>query len=208
MTSSPAATASASAPGKDLLFQTITATEWGQVTGLEPHASYFIIRRPTKELTREKSEEFVSDFRAFLHTRREETEKQVRELNEKYGTTARARASELREQLEKRFDELTREFEQRVEKLESELSERADRLFQKGRQGDDAKPASGQGPETPGEMPHGEDAAPGPAPASASAGAGASPATEHASAAGPASDNGDAEGKASGAGRKKGARKD
>lgn len=147
---------------KEPLFHAATANEWGQVTGLEPHAHYFVIRKPTKELTREKSQQFVSDLQAFLHQQRETTEKRVRELDERYGATAKAKAQELREQLEKRFEELTREFETRVEKLEHELGEKAERIFQK------AKPQhDGNGPtaETPGEMPTGDDHAPGPAPA-------------------------------------------
>jgi len=147
-------TATASTP-KEILFQAATANEWGQITGLEPNAAYFVVRKPTKELTREKSEELVADLRAFVQQRREVTEKQVRELNDKYGSQARQKAHELREQLEKRFDELTKEFEQRVEKIEAELGERADRLFHKNKT--DGAGASAQG-ETPGEMPRGDDA--------------------------------------------------
>lgn len=155
------ATASTTAaPSKDALFQAVNANEWGQITGLEPNAAYFVVRRPTKELTREKSEEFVAELRTFLHQRREMTEKQVRELNEKYGATAKAKAQELREQLERRFDELTKEFEARVEKLEHELGERADRILAKARPHDGAAATGAPSPaatETPGEMPHGED---------------------------------------------------
>ena len=148
---------------KDNLFQAVTANEWGQVAGLEPHGNYFVIRRPTKELTKEKSQQFMSDVLAFLHQQRELTEKQAREFNEKYGAPAKARAQDLREKVEKRFDELTREFETRVEKLEHELGERADRIFakakpQNGNGGNEDANASSQADETPGEMPRGDDA--------------------------------------------------
>ena len=153
-------TATAATPQKEVLFQTVSANEWGQITGLEPGASYFVIRRPTKALTQEKRQQFVSDVTAFLHQQKEITEKQMRELNDKYGAPAKAKALEVREQLERRFDELTREFEARVEKLEHELGERADRILQKTRPATGA-PGNGSGhvAETPGEMPTGESVA-------------------------------------------------
>lgn len=158
-------TSSASTANKDHFFQTVTANEWGQVTGLEPHGQYVLLRRPTKELTKERSQQFMADVTAFLQQQRELTEKQARDLNEKYGAPAKAKAMEVREKVEKRFDELTKEFESRVEKLEHELGERADRIFAKakpqganGGNAGETSPASsstGGHAETPGEMPSG-----------------------------------------------------
>jgi hypothetical protein len=159
-------TSTASTANKDHFFQTVTANEWGQITGLEPNAHYVLLRRPTKEMTKEKSQQFMADVTSFLQQQRELTEKQARDLNEKYGAPAKAKAMEVREKVEKRFDELTKEFESRVEKLEHELGERADRIFAKtkpqGANGGATTPdASGPSPstesraETPGEMPSG-----------------------------------------------------
>ena len=141
--STSASTAASTTANKDLIFQTVAANEWGQITGLEPNTHYVLLRRPTREMTKEKSQQFMSDVTAFLHQQRELTEKQAKELNEKYGVPAKAKAMEVREKVEKRFDELTKEFETRVEKLEHELGERADRIFQK------AKPAGANGGASP-----------------------------------------------------------
>lgn len=138
-------------------FQVLTANEWGQVTNLEANAQYFVIRKPTREMTKEKSREFVEDVKAFLHEHKVLTDQQIKEINERYAEPAKAKALQVRETVEKRFDEITKEFETRVEKLEAELGERADRLFRP------AKPATGTGNETPGEMPTGESHAAEPA---------------------------------------------
>ena len=114
--------------------------EWGQITDLEKNATYFVIRKPTKELTQQKSKEFVSDVRAFLHEHRVLTEKQFEEINTRYGEPAKARAKELRETMEKKFDEISKEFEARVEELERRFVPKKDA-------------ANG---ETPGEMPRGD----------------------------------------------------
>src|SRR5438874_13518230 len=91
--------------------------EWGQITGLEAKAPYFVIRKPTPEYTRERSKELIDQARAFLHEHRVLTEQQMKELSEKYGEPAKARVNELRSVLEKRFDEISKEIEQRVAKL-------------------------------------------------------------------------------------------
>jgi DNA anti-recombination protein RmuC len=126
--------------------------EWGQLTDLDKNATYFVIRKPTRELTQQKSREFVDDVRSFLHEHRVLSEKQFDELNTRYGEPAKAKAKELRETMEKKFDEIAKEFETRVEQIESEY---------KARFGRDAKTpkessASGAPGETPGEMPTGE----------------------------------------------------
>ena len=121
------------------------ANEWGQISDLEKNATYFVIRKPTRELTQQKSKEFVEDVRAFLHEHRVLSEKQYNELNTRYGEPAKAKAKELREMMEKRFDEIAKEFEARVEQIESEYKTRF------GAKGN--KDAS-----TPGEIPTGESA--------------------------------------------------
>lgn len=121
--------------------------EWGQITDLEKNATYFVIRKPTRELTQQKSKEFVEDVRAFLHEHRVLSEKQFEEINNRYGEPAKAKAKELRETMEKKFDEISKEFETRVEQLENEYKAR----FGKGKDEKDAAPG-----ETPGEMPTGE----------------------------------------------------
>lgn len=121
--------------------------EWGQIGDLEKNATYFVIRKPTRELTQQKSREFVEDVRAFLHEHRVLSEKQYSELNARYGEPAKAKAKELREMMEKRFDEISKEFEARVEQLENEYKTRFG-----GAKNRDAS--------TPGEIPTGESAAP------------------------------------------------
>lgn len=125
--------------------------EWGQITGLEAKAPYFVIRKPTPEYTRERSKEMVEQARAFLHEHRVLTEQQMKELNEKYGEPAKARVQEMRTVLEKRFDEISKEIETRVAKLESELNDRGFLNTKKH----DATPTTGGAGETPGEMPTG-----------------------------------------------------
>lgn len=138
-------TASHNAPAKknDLVLVRDT-NEWGQITDLEKNATYFVIRKPTRELTQQKSKEFVEDVRAFLHEHRVLSEKQYNELNTRYGEPAKAKAKELREMMEKRFDEISKEFEARVEQLENEYKTRFG-----------GKKAEGS---TPGEIPTGESA--------------------------------------------------
>lgn len=127
--------------------------EWGQITDLEKNATYFVIRKPTKELTQQKSKEFVEDVKSFLHEHRVLTDKQFEELNNRYGEPAKQKAKELRETMEKKFDEISKEFESRVEQLENEYKTRFGKKT-------DAAPATGT-VETPGEMPRGEtEAAP------------------------------------------------
>jgi hypothetical protein len=129
-------------PAREIV-RTAAANEWGQISGLEANAPYFVIRKPTPDFTREKSRELLSEARAFLHEHRVLTEQQMRELNEKYGEPAKARINEVRTTLEKRFDEIAREIETRVEKLEDDLHERGI-LRTRG---------AGSTGETPGEMP-------------------------------------------------------
>lgn len=124
--------------------------EWGQITDLDKNAQYFVIRKPTREMTREMRTQFVTDVRSFLHEHRVLSEKQMEELNTRYGEPAKAKAKELRETMEKKFDEIAKEFEVRVEQLENELNTRFGRKTEGG-----ATPSAG---ETPGEMPHGEHA--------------------------------------------------
>lgn len=126
------------------------ANEWGQVTGLEPHATYFVMRKPTADLTKEKSKEMLEEVKAFLHEHRVLTEQQMNELNTRYGEPAKARVNEIRSTLERRFDEISREIEVRIEKLETDLN---DRGFLR------TKPQpEGATSETPGEMPTGNGA--------------------------------------------------
>lgn len=143
----------ASAPAKTAV-HAAQANEWGQITGLDPNATYFVVRKPTAEYTRERSREIVHEMRGFLHEQRLLTEKQMQELNEKYGAPAKAKAKEIRETLEKRFDEIAKEVEARVSRLEGEISERAPQVFRKGAKAAD----DGVRAETPGEMPMGEGA--------------------------------------------------
>jgi len=134
---------------KEQLVLVKDTNEWGQLTDLEKNATYFVIRKPTRELTQQKSKEFVDDVRAFLHEHRVLSEKQFEELNTRYGEPAKARAKELRETMEKKFDELAKEFETRVEQLETEYKTRF------GNKKGETTTRSG---ETPGEMPTGESA--------------------------------------------------
>lgn len=120
------------------------ANEWGQISDLEKNATYFVIRKPTRELTQQKSKEFVEDVRAFLHEHRVLSDQQFNELNARYGEPAKAKAKELRETMEKKFDEISKEFEARVEQLENEYKTRF------GSKGRDSS--------TPGEIPTGESA--------------------------------------------------
>lgn len=141
-------TATHNAPKKNELVLVKESNEWGQISDLEKNTTYFVIRKPTRELTQQKSKEFVEDVRAFLHEHRVLTEQQYNELNQRYGEPAKQKAKELREMMEKRFDEVAKEFEARVEQLENEYKTR----FGKKEGG------SSGGPETPGEMPTGESA--------------------------------------------------
>jgi hypothetical protein len=121
---STAANATPAQERKSEIVFAATANEWGQITGLDPQATYFVVRKPTAELTREKSRELVEEVKAFLHEHRVLTEQQMNELNQRYGEPARARVNEVRSTLEKRFDEISREIETRLQKLEGDLNER------------------------------------------------------------------------------------
>lgn len=121
--------------------------EWGQITDLDKHAQYFVIRKPTREMTREMRHQFVTDVRSFLHEHRVLSEKQMEELNARYGEPAKAKAKEIRETMERKFDEIAKEFETRVEQLETELNTRFGR-----------KEGASSSTETPGEMPRGDAA--------------------------------------------------
>lgn len=134
-------TAQHNAPKTNDLVLVRDTNEWGQITELEKNATYFVIRKPTKELTQQKSREFVEDVKSFLHEHRVLSEKQYNELNARYGEPAKAKAKELRETMEKKFDEISKEFEARVEQLENEYKTR----FGKSKDGS-----------TPGEIPTGE----------------------------------------------------
>lgn len=116
--------------------------EWGQITDLDKNATYFVIRKPTRELTQQKSKEFVEDVKAFLHEHRVLTEKQFNELNSRYGEPAMHKAKELRDTMEKKFDEISKEFEARVEEIEKRFVPKKAETTSAG--------------ETPGEMPRGE----------------------------------------------------
>lgn len=146
-------TATHNAPKKNDLVLVRDTNEWGQITDLDKNATYFVIRKPTRELTQQRSREFVEDVKAFLHEHRVLTEKQFEEINTRYGEPARARAKEMRETMEKKFDELAKEFEARVEQLETEYKTR----FGNAKGAKEAKNAKeGVAPETPGEMPRGD----------------------------------------------------
>lgn len=135
---------------KTPLWTAAEANELGQISGLEAHATYFVVRKPTQELTKERSRELVEEVRGFVHEQRVLAERQVKELQDKYGEPAKARAMELRTTLEKRFDELAKEIESRIEKIETDLGERG--ILK-------AKKVEGHGLETPGEMPTGGNGA-------------------------------------------------
>lgn len=135
-------------PKKEQLVLVRDTNEWGQITELEKNATYFVIRKPTRELTQQRSKEFVEDVKSFLHEHRVLTEKQFEEINTRYGEPAKVRAKELRETMEKKFDELAKEFEARVEQIEKEYQTRF------GKKGETA--ATTTSGETPGEMPTGE----------------------------------------------------
>lgn len=132
------------------LVQATETNEWGQITGLEPKTTYFVIRRPSVELTRERSRELVGDVKTFLQEQRTVTEKQVQELHERYGQPAKAKAQELRATLEQRFDTVAKEVEQRFGDLETKLGDRAPGFIKR-------KEAASEHGETPGEMPTGEN---------------------------------------------------
>lgn len=129
----------------------MTADASGSITGLEANVTYFVVRKPTPEYTREQTRRMVEDVRHFLHEQRVLAERQMKEFNDKYGETARGRVQEIRGTLEKRFDEIAKELETRIEKIESDLT---DRGILKRKDGEaNAHPhAAG---ETPGEMPTG-----------------------------------------------------
>ena len=162
------ATATHDTTQKSRMMKAVQANEWGQITDLEAHQTYYVMRKPSRDvLSKDRANAILEDFRAFLQDQRLVTEKQVQQFQEKYGEPAKAKAKELRQTLEKRFDEIAKEVEARVGKLEEELQARAPQVSQalkrrgSERQGEDAapggeaRPAAG-GAETPGEMPTGE----------------------------------------------------
>jgi len=153
----PTATAAKKTPTPADMIHQAEANEWGQVTGLEPHAQYFVLRRPTAQMTREMSNQMVEDLKAFVAQQREAAEKQVASLNETVLPKALEAAQAAREAFEKRMDQLTKEFESRVEKLESELGERAPKFLR--REKEDTSPVASS-PATqgaPGELPLGDN---------------------------------------------------
>lgn len=151
MTSTTSTTNPAATDRKTELVFAADANEWGQIAGLEPHASYFVMRKPTTELTKEKSKEMLEEVKAFLHEHRVLSEQQMNELNARYGEPAKQRVNEIRTTLEKRFDDISREIETRIEKLETELN---DRGILRTKQPTPSA-ATARATETPGEMPQG-----------------------------------------------------
>lgn len=136
---------------RQTLMKAVDTNEWGQITGLEPHAAYFVMRRPTVEETKERSRQLVHDAKSFLTDQKILTEKQVQDFQEKYGEPAKVKAKELRHTIERRFDELAKEVETRIGQIEKELNERTPAALKK-RKGDDAGSTTSKA-ETPGEMP-------------------------------------------------------
>lgn len=139
----------------DLVHQA-EANEWGQIVNLEPHAQYFVIRRPTAQVTREMSNQMLDDLKAFVAAQREVAEKQVAEINEKVLPKAYDTVQQVREQVEKRVDMITKEFEARVERLEAQLGDRAP-SFLRREKAEGAPPAEPPMGSAPGEMPMGND---------------------------------------------------
>ena len=129
----------------------LTADGMGSITGLEANVTYFVVRKPTPEYTRDQTRRMVEDVRHFLHEQRVLAERQMKELNDKYGETARGRVQDIRSTLEKRFDEIAKELETRIEKIEHDLSERG---ILKRKESDAPEHPHAAG-ETPGEMPTG-----------------------------------------------------
>lgn len=147
----------------------LTADDAGSIRGLEANATYFVVRKPTPEYTREQTRRMVEDVRAFIHEQRVLAERQMKELQEKYGEPARGRVQDIRSTLEKRFDEIAKELETRIEKIEHDLS---DRGILRRKDGADAHAHPHAAGETPGEMPTGHTPEPtsGSAPSDASKG--------------------------------------
>ncbi|GEM_PF-5604635 len=153
--SAPTATQAKKPSPADLVHQA-EANEWGQIVNLEPHAQYFVVRRPTAQMTREMSNQMMDDLKAFVAAQREMAEKQVAEINEKVLPKAIDTMQQVREQVEKRVDILTKEFESRVEKLEAELGDRAPKFLRRER-ADEPRPAEPPAGSAPGEMPMGSE---------------------------------------------------
>jgi len=135
------------APERKPLVATKETNEWGQVTDLEPHAEYVVIRKPTAQLTKERSREMMDEVRAFLVHRNILDEEKVKDLNARYAEPAKAKLQEARAAIEKRFDDMTKDIENLVERVEKDLGERG--ILRKKE--DEAK--EGKPGETPGEMP-------------------------------------------------------
>lgn len=153
MTTTTATTEPANGTTRASLMKAVETNEWGQITGLEPHAAYFVMRRPTVGETKERSRQLVQDAKSFLTDQRIVTEKQVQEFQEKYGEPAKAKAKELRHTIERRFDELAKEVETRIGQIEKEFNERTPSSLKKRKE--DGAASATPGAETPGEMPTG-----------------------------------------------------
>lgn len=172
---STTSTTSTQTPLAKPAFASMTANEWGQITDLEPHAQYFVVKRPalvvpkTREEATEKGKELVTEVKSFLHEHKVLTQKQLGELKERYAGPAVDKAREVREMVEKRFDEAAREIEARYEKLERDIEQNLDRVFKNGKKtngegsdsGAETKGAGAASPstvtaETPGELPRGD----------------------------------------------------
>jgi hypothetical protein len=177
--SAPTAT---TAPAKkttpaDLVHQA-EANEWGQIVNLEPHAQYFIVRRPTAQMTREMSNQMLDDLKAFVAAQREVAAKQMAEINEKVLPRALDTAQQVREQVERRVDMLTREFEARVERLEAQLGDRAPTFLRREKSPEGAPAARPEPPagSAPGELPMGHESGPSSAEPAASSSSPSAPA--------------------------------
>lgn len=156
--SAPATTMKKTNPA-DLVHQA-EANEWGQIVNLEPHAQYFVVRRPTAQMTREMSNQMVEDLKVFVAQRREQAEKQVAQLNETVLPKALGAVQQAREEFEKRVDQLTKEFETRVEKLEAEFGDRAPKFLRREKPDTPTNAADPATQGAPGELPLGDNAAP------------------------------------------------
>lgn len=139
-------------------FAALTANEWGQITDLEPHATYFVVKRPALPANGNgstKAKELVGEAKSFLHEHKVLTQKQLQELKERYGNPV-DKAREVRELVEKKFDEVARELEARYEKLENDIETNLDRILKREKSESDAKPTGTTDAETPGELPRGD----------------------------------------------------
>lgn len=138
------------------VFATVAQTnEWGQITNLDPHSAYFVVKRPfnsgaeTGNATSAKAKDYLNELRGFLNEHKVLAKKQMEEMKERIGDP-KQKVAEVRGKVEERFDRVARQVEEKYEKIENDIEQNLDRILKKDKaaNGNGAKPTESEASES------------------------------------------------------------